>query len=101
MLKISAILAALGVGLVVLSVVPWRSPEPAARSSTLVAPTPVLAADAAYGKALFAAKGCITCHRHAAFLGSGMIGDPDVPNLTNYTPNADFLRTWLKDPKAV
>jgi cytochrome c2 len=101
MIKISAILAALGLGLLLLSVVPWRTPQPAASSSAPASPTAILLADAEYGKALFSAKGCMTCHRHAAVPGSGMIGDPDVPNLTNYTPNADFLRTWLKDPKAV
>ena len=58
-------------------------------------------ADIAYGKALFSAKGCATCHRHAAVSGSGFGPESDIPNLTTYRWSADFLRTWLKNPAAV
>jgi cytochrome c2 len=98
-IKISAILAALGLGLLLLSVVPWRSPEPAASNSTPAAPTAAASPDAAYGKALFSAKGCITCHRHAAIAGSGAIGGG--PDLSTYPANPEFLRNWLKDPQAI
>lgn len=61
------------------------------------------------GKALFVAKGCITCHWHAQAgvspSGSYRIG-PDLTNIETVPyggmPNdADFLREWLKDPKAL
>ena len=54
------------------------------------------APDAAYGRELFQAKGCVTCHLHkdVARSGSFSIG----PNLTNYRPNPEFVRQWLSVP---
>lgn len=52
-----------------------------------------------YGRALFAAKGCTSCHLHGA-VSSGWSSEAG-PNLTHYTNSADYLRTWLKDPQAV
>ena len=99
MLKLSLALAALGLAMLALSALPGRAAPPAT-----ITPSPaaaVTSADAKYGRALFSAKGCATCHHHGAIPGSGQIGDSDVPDLTNYTVNADFLRTWLKDPRAI
>jgi cytochrome c oxidase subunit 2 len=98
MLKLSAVLAVLGLALLILSAAPWPAHEAPAAGS---APAAGAAADAAYGKALFSAKGCVTCHHHAAIAGSGAFGWEDVPDLSAYRPNPEFLRRWLKDPSAV
>src|SRR5262245_12287567 len=99
MLKLSFALAALGLALLALSALPGRA---ATTNATVAAPAPAAAlVDVQYGRALFSAKGCATCHHHGAIPGSGQIGGSDVPDLTNYTVNADFVRTWLKDPRAI
>jgi len=114
MLKISAVLGVLGLGLLPLSVLPLPGLAPEAPS--VVAPSPSVAAppasavaapsslmsqsDAEYGRALFSAKGCVTCHHHAAVAGSDpyTMGNPD---LTHYRPDPEFLRRWLKNPRAI
>lgn len=56
---------------------------------------------AEYGRALFTARGCSTCHRHD---GLNLKQDPSLkmgPNLTVYEPDPDFVRVWLADPAAV
>jgi mono/diheme cytochrome c family protein len=58
----------------------------------------------ALGQALFSAKGCVMCHAHAAVkvqdgpFGSGA-GEP--PNLSQKTYGDEYLRMWLRDPRAV
>jgi cytochrome c2 len=99
MLKLSFALAVLGLAMVALSAISGRAPQPVVAPSEPA--TAVTTADADYGRALFSAKGCVTCHHHGAIPGSGQLGGSDVPDLTNYTANADFLRTWLKDPRAI
>jgi cytochrome c2 len=100
MIKLSAALAVIGLALLLLSALPGRAPAPAAQPIVVAqAPTASSQADVAYGKALFSAKGCVTCHHHAAFPGSGLGGE--FPDLTTYRWDADYLRTWLKDPAAV
>ncbi len=59
-------------------------------------PTAIPALD---GKALFLAKGCATCHQHAAISAGNSVAVG--PNLTNYRNSPDFLRRWLADPQAV
>jgi mono/diheme cytochrome c family protein len=54
---------------------------------------------AADGKALFLAKGCATCHQHAAVQTSYRVSIG--PDLTNYTNSPEFLRRWLADPQSV
>jgi cytochrome c2 len=102
MLKLSFAIAALGLALLALSALPGRAATPVAAVAPTAAPAPIaMTADVAYGRALFSAKGCVTCHHHGAIPGSGQLGGSDVPDLTNYTVNVDFLRTWLKDPRAI
>jgi cytochrome c2 len=121
MLKISVVLGALGLGLLLLSVVPLPGQIPqaantiAAPTSVAIAPTdapsiapPSVAAsltEAEYGQALFLAKGCVSCHHHAAVAGmggfTGAQGADGAPDLSRYQPAPDFVRTWLKDPQAV
>ena len=99
MTKTAALLGVLGLALLVVSIVPWPS---AAVVPATPAPTqPASASDADYGRALFAAKGCSGCHRHDTVPGSGEFGGADVPVLTDYAADPDFLRVWLKDPKSV
>lgn len=56
-------------------------------------------APAAYGRALFMAKGCNACHLHSEALNvwSTELG----PNLTDYQKTAAYLRLWLKEPQAI
>ena len=104
MVKLSFALAAAGLALLALSALPGRAPATATTVEAPATAAPAAAAPLAqadYGRALFSAKGCVTCHHHDAIPGSGQLGGSEVPNLTNYTVNADFLRTWLKDPRAI
>ena len=95
MLKIAAVLASLGLtalgGSALLDGSWPRSTPAGAPSATDEA--------AARGKALFRAKGCATCHWHAA------VGDTQVvgvgPALTDCRPDPAFVRRWLRDPSAV
>ncbi|MGH2620477.1 MAG: c-type cytochrome [Anaerolineales bacterium] len=92
-------LALAGSGLLILSLVP-SSGDPGGGST----PPPTVAAaatdePAAYGRALFQAKGCVGCHQHRAVNpGSGVSVGPELSS-RSYDP--DFLRSWLKDPPAV
>lgn len=93
MLRLSAAFALIGVALLLFSLAP-------ASRSTATSPS-----DAAYGKALFAAKGCVQCHHHAAVSGSGQFaggyGAEGAPDLTNRRFDPTYLRRWLKNPSAV
>ena len=92
-------MALAGAGLLILSLVPSSvdpgggvEPPPAVSAAATTEP-------AAYGRALFAAKGCVGCHTHNDVNpGSGIAVGPD---LTYRALDPDFLRSWLKDPPAV
>jgi hypothetical protein len=54
------------------------------------------------GEALFVAKGCLSCHRHDGLTLIDSSGSGGVaPDLTYYQGHPDFLRSWLRDPKAI
>lgn len=89
MVKFSIVLGMLGAALLLFSFVPLPAKSAASQN------------DIAYGKALFAAKGCVQCHYHAAVPGSGTFGGPDVPDLTHHPLDPAYLRRWLKNPSAV
>ena len=55
---------------------------------------------AAEGRALFLAKGCATCHRHADVGPQAALIEVG-PTLTHYEPDKAFVRRWLRDPQAV
>ncbi|MFN8512914.1 MAG: c-type cytochrome [Thermomicrobiales bacterium] len=96
MLRFSAILALLGLVLVVASALPW-----ATWARDEAAPR---AGDAAYGQQLFSAKGCAQCHHHAAVPGSGKYGGGypgAAPDLTNRPGDPEYQRAWLRDPQAL
>lgn len=63
-------------------------------------------AEAAVGRNLFVAKGCIVCHHHAELtearrnFSDFRIG-PDLPNVTTLTADPTQLAGWLKDPSAL
>jgi cytochrome c oxidase subunit 2 len=92
MIKLSLVLAIAGLALLLISAMPAPS---AAEAPPVAAPDEI-----AYGRALFSAKGCATCHHHAAVAGSGAFGEGN-PDLTTFRWSADYLRTWLHDPAAV
>jgi hypothetical protein len=55
-----------------------------------------------FGKILFVAKGCVTCHVNPRVEAAFIPFQVDVgKNLTGYVASPEFLRIWLKDPKAV
>ena len=62
--------------------------------------TPTAAVSADHGRDLFRNKGCVTCHHHARVEGETGIFDIG-PDLTAYRNDAEFLRQWLADPKAI
>jgi len=93
-------LALLGMALVIASLLPWPSRADAATNSQT--PAAASAADVIYGQQLFVAKGCIGCHRHAAFATQSSFWSPGgPPDLSDVTFTADYLRQWLRDPKAI
>jgi cytochrome c1 len=53
------------------------------------------------GRRLFIAKGCMVCHSHNETNKIREIGVDMGPDLTNFTASPEYLRTWLKDPRAV
>ena len=58
---------------------------------------------AALGERLFLAKGCAMCHMHEAVKASvaDYVSVEIGPNLTHHPLTADYLRSWLANPKAI
>lgn len=67
-----------------------------------VTPTATLGAQ---GRALFVAKGCLVCHNHPAFAElrhqTMALGYSDAPTLANLKMDADYLKRWLHNPRAL
>jgi cytochrome c2 len=77
---------------------------PAAQSLRASSSVAATVDQAALGQALFLAKGCVMCHAHDAVKmqdGPFSMGDKQPPNLSRQKYAADYVRTWLKDPRAV
>jgi hypothetical protein len=55
------------------------------------------------GKRLFVAKGCVTCHAHAAITAGDreMVGGDFAPDLTHKRFEADYLTRYLADPSII
>jgi len=53
------------------------------------------------GEDLFLAKGCATCHIHAAVVSKVEMTIDIGPNLTYRKLDPDYVRIWLKDPSKV
>jgi len=106
MTKLSVVFAIIGLAFLLLSALPVptaipvvQAPPPTA-APTAAAPSVASDAEIAYGKALFSAKGCVSCHHHAAVAGSGTFSEGN-PDLSTFRWSADYLRTWLQNPGAV
>ena len=98
-MKLSIALAAAGLALVLWSFVPASALGNAESQPGVGMP---MAASAAAGKALFAAKGCATCHvNQRAGIAPGGCCQGVGPDLSNYRNDPAFLRRWLADPAAV
>jgi cytochrome c2 len=56
-----------------------------------------------YGRQLFLAKGCITCHANSKATGSGqyMTIEMGAPNLSKFSANPEIIFMRLKDPASV
>ncbi|MBC7879340.1 MAG: cytochrome c [Anaerolineales bacterium] len=52
------------------------------------------------GRDLFIAKGCMMCHSHVETNNIREFGIDSGPDLTNLTASPEYLRLWLKDPRA-
>ncbi|HEY0606931.1 MAG TPA: c-type cytochrome [Herpetosiphonaceae bacterium] len=89
------------VAALVVIAVHWSSTPDTSAARVAASPSPAtVSADPAYGKALFMAKGCATCHLHAqANVGSHFA--EFGPNLTYYRADPVFLQSWLKDPQSI
>lgn len=110
MKRIGAVLfpVLMAVGLAISAFVIVTAIQAAPNLSAPTAPTGKVAAVsqqslAQQGRALFIAKGCDVCHRNdkASNPADSMLLFDDVPNLTNVKIDADYLRRWLRDPKAI
>jgi cytochrome c len=94
MLRLSALLAAGGLAMLVAALV------------TSVGPGEGRTDRADRGRALFAGKGCAMCHSHGAIARSGQFagetGSENVaPDLTDRPLDAEYLRRWLRDPQSM
>ena len=88
---------------------PTPPPKPAATDSKPAASGGTVAGDAAAGRTLFLAKGCIACHTAQGIQGAtgtigpnlNGIGDPAKrPTLTDGGRNTpEHIREWIKDPQ--
>lgn len=105
--------------LLALSFAPWGSaPGPAAVAAKVIRPAtaapPPTHTPADDGRVLFGLKGCATCHRHDGIavdrlaqggevmpISQSMTNGSGAPDLTDYDPDPDFVRAWLRDPAAV
>jgi len=113
--KASVALLVIALGLLALSFVDWGAaaaavaPVPAATDKAVPERSP-----AERGRDLFLTKGCATCHRYEGLsttrILSGIDGEPadwsladagGAPDLTHYRPDPGFVRSWLKDPRAI
>jgi cytochrome c oxidase subunit 2 len=107
-------LLVVAVALAALSLVDWQAAGApvAAQASplapTAAPPTPTIT-PADYGRSLFLAKGCASCHRHdglnvtrvSVASDAALVGIIDAPDLTHYQPDPEFVRRWLQNPEAM
>lgn len=79
----------------------------AARSSAAAGAADALSPTAETGRALFLAKGCVTCHDHPSVsaLRRETLGEFNSfstgPDLAERKLSAEYLRLWLKDPASL
>jgi cytochrome c2 len=104
MRRSSVVLVGVGFLLLLLSFLPWPVGEPETMGTeneqAAVATIELFAEQqlASEGAALFQAKGCITCHRHDDAISNKDFSAYIGPDLSNYEPNPEFVRAWLRNP---
>ena len=95
-------LLAFGVGLASAANTPSSLAPPASKPASGQPATGKPVTQEEYGKILFIAKGCVTCHNNPRIEPAFTAFRVDVgKDLNNYVAAPEFLRLWLKDPKAV
>ncbi|MGD2077410.1 MAG: c-type cytochrome [Chloroflexota bacterium] len=96
--KIAGGLAIVALILLLASFIPWPPGPGDGEASQPAGADTISLVD--QGRALFLAKGCITCHQHDAWSeqsGPATIG----PDLSNYQPDPEYVARWLRDPAAI
>ncbi len=86
------------VAIVAIALIQINNPASDPSANVPAATTTAQIDDGTYGKALFVAKGCASCHAHSAF---GSATESIGPVLSNYTVDAPYVRRWLHDPQAI
>lgn len=74
--------------------------QPKAESEAQIVLTVSPVSQVELGRDLFIAKGCMLCHSHTETNNIREFGVDMGPELTNITASPEYLRLWLKDPKA-
>jgi len=85
-----------GVGFVSAAGQPKEEPKTVVQEAAVVSPV----SQVELGRNLFIAKGCMMCHSHDETNKIREFGVDMGPDLTNLTASPEYLRLWLKDPKA-
>ncbi len=104
MRRLSVVLMSSGLLLLLLSFLPWPIEQPenseTENEQSAVATIELFTEQqlASEGAALFQAKGCITCHRHDDAISNKDFSANIGPDLSNYEPNPEFVRAWLRNP---
>jgi cytochrome c2 len=75
--------------------------RPSALAQSQAASPSALTSQQQFGRDLFTAKGCVTCHLNSRAVTNVNFSVEAGPNLTVYQANPEYLRTWLKDPKSI
>jgi len=77
-------------------------PKVEAQAEPTSQPEEVFIFQVEYGRRLFIAKGCVTCHvNDKAFAKDSVHIDMGAPNLTSFSASPEALRLRLKDPTLV
>lgn len=77
-------------------------PKVEAQAEPTSQPEEVFISQVEYGRRLFIAKGCVTCHvNDKAFAKDSVHIDMGAPNLTSFSASPEALRLRLKDPTLV
>ncbi len=75
--------------------------QPGIKSEAKVIPADASISQIEIGHRLFIAKGCMVCHSHRETNSIREFGVDIGPELTHKAFSPEYLRMWLKDPRAV
>lgn len=76
-----------------------RPSETATAEAGIVGAADLTKDPVAYGKALFVAKGCVTCHVHESVTAQFSV--ETGPNLTSYQVIPEYVSVWLRNPQSI